>query len=451
MILSPVFFLFAVSCEDFIAVDPPDTSLVQETVFSSDTDAATAMSGMYGDLIQSRVYTSQGILIYAGRYSDLYLNYSSRLDDIEFGESSILPSNGMLRALWQDLYQSVFRTNAIIEGLTTGDVTDSLAIRYQGEARFLRAFTYFHLVNLWGDVPMTTTTETGVNAILPRTNTNLVYDQIIEDLEFGINVLPVEYYSRDGLRSRPTSLVAEAFLSKVNLFMNNWPEAEISASTVLNSGFYALELDLNSVFANSSMETIWHFQSIFETIPTFEGVNLILNFAPPIFGVSLRDAFITEFESSDLRLENWIASVSSDGDTFYYPFKYKVRFGAGPHNELQSAIRLAEIYLIRAEARAQQGNIDGALADLNAVRNRAGLANSTASSQQEVLEAIYQERKFELFSEGASRWLDLVRTGRATSVLQPIKPDWRETAVLWPIPESEFENNPNLGAQNPGY
>ena len=439
------------SCEDFIEIDPPDTSLVQETVFSSDQDAASAISGMYIDLERSFVYSSNGgLLIHTGRYSDIYLNFSDDEDEVEFGESELIPSNGDVSGAWRDLYSSIYSTNVIIEGIQSGQIKDSLAAQYEAEARFLRAYNYFHLVNLWGDVPLTTTSDYRVNATLARSPESLVYDQITQDLRFAIESLPQEYYSINGLRSRPIGLTAQAFLSKVYLFNNNWTEAESAATAVIKSNLFALESDLSNVFSPSSLETIWHLQNTQEFFPTYEGVVLILTFTPPS-DVSLRSDLIQEFDPSDLRLANWIGSISSGTDMFYHPFKYKVRLAGGEPAELQSQIRLAEIHLIRAEARAQQGNLSGALEDLNVVRSRAGLLNSLATTQQQVLDSIYQERKLELFSEGGNRWFDLKRTGRANGVLQSIKPNWRETAVLWPIPEAEFANNSNIGSQNPGY
>ena len=107
--------------------------------------------------------------------------------------------------------------------------------------------------------------------------------------------------------------------------------------------------------------------------------------------------------------------------------------------------------MIRAEARVQQGNISGAQEDLNAVRSRAGLAETTASDQASLLLAIEQERKVELFAELGHRWFDLRRTNRASVILSPLKAEWQDTDMLYPIPVAEFLNNPNLGNQNLGY
>src|SRR5690606_19066848 len=110
----------------------------------------------------------------------------------------------------------------------------------------------------------------------------------------------------------------------------------------------------------------------------------------------------------------------------------------------------AEQYLIRAEARAQLSNIAGAQADLNKIRIRAGLGETLASSQNELLTAILQERRFELFTEHGHRFFDLKRTGNLDNVLGS-KPGWNTTDRLFPLPEKELLLNPNLLPQNPGY
>jgi hypothetical protein len=156
-------------------------------------------------------------------------------------------------------------------------------------------------------------------------------------------------------------------------------------------------------------------------------------------------------EDGDLRRTKWVGEVSDGTQTWYFPFKYKQQFNTGTSLEYSKVFRLAEQYLIRAEARAMTGNISGAQQDLNSVRNRAGLESTTASTSEQLRDAIISERRFELFTEFGHRWFDLRRTGTAEVVLAPIKPGWRNTDLLLPIPESELLANPNLNPQNPGY
>ena len=150
-----------------------------------------------------------------------------------------------------------------------------------------------------------------------------------------------------------------------------------------------------------------------------------------------------------------MTNTSYNGTTFYYPYKYKkgddYSSNPPPPTEYYIVFRLAEQYLIRAEARAQQGNIGGGQADINLIRNRSGLANTIASDKGNLLSAVEHERQIELFAEWGHRWLDLKRTNRADQVLGAIKgASWQSTDKVYPIPQSQIQLNPFL-TQNPGY
>ena len=158
---------------------------------------------------------------------------------------------------------------------------------------------------------------------------------------------------------------------------------------------------------------------------------------------------VDAFESGDQRRDQWIGEVNDGSQTYYFPFKYKIQFAFTPE-EYVVGLRLAEQYLIRAEARAKQGDLIGAQSDLNVIRGRAGLPNSTANNQASLLLAIEQERKVELFTEWGHRWMDLKRTQRIDEILSTLKSNWQVTSALYPIPELDITNNPNI-TQNPGY
>ena len=165
---------------------------------------------------------------------------------------------------------------------------------------------------------------------------------------------------------------------------------------------------------------------------------------------SLYDTLYNSFEATDLRKTNWAGITTVSGKNYYFINKYKVRTGTGA--EYNIALRFAELYLIRGEARAQLANITGAKADIDVVRARAGLSALNASiTQVQLLFAIEQERKVELFGEWGHRWFDLKRTARADAVIGGQKPaTWQSTDVLYPIPENQRMANPSL-TQNPGY
>jgi hypothetical protein len=154
---------------------------------------------------------------------------------------------------------------------------------------------------------------------------------------------------------------------------------------------------------------------------------------------------------------NAAATGTTPATTYYYAYKYKANtaFGSSaPVTEWPIELRLAEQYLIRAEARAQQNNLDGAKSDLNVIRSRASLAATTASTQTDVLAAVAHERQVELFTEWGHRWFDLKRAGKIDAVMgvETSKKGgtWAAYKALVPIPASEILIDHNL-TQNPGY
>jgi len=171
----------------------------------------------------------------------------------------------------------------------------------------------------------------------------------------------------------------------------------------------------------------------------------------------------SDFEPDDLRNVNWVTTVNYDGAPHRIPYKYKIgkKLDNVPQEQLEATVmlRLAEQYLIRAEARAQLGVLNGANSaesDLNIIRNRAGLGNTTAIGQTAMLDAIFKERRIEFFVESGHRWMDMKRTGRINAIMSVVTPikggTWNSDKALMPIPASEILRNPTLhGHQNPGY
>jgi len=276
----------------------------------------------------------------------------------------------------------------------------------------------------------------------------------VSDLLSAQQALPVDYvaaYGYAGNRTRPVQAAASALLARVWLFRQQWALAEAAATTVIDDPRYVLESSLDSVFLASSREAVWQLQPVYDTFATADA-HLFLPAVTGTFTVAtypLTDSLLAGFETGDQRRVHWTGSLKFGPRVFVYPFKYK-QSGFHPGDpEYEMVLRLAEQYLIRAEARARQGNLAGALADLNQVRVRAGLPLSTAVDQLSLLNAIMAERRIELFTEWGHRWLDLQRTGQANAVLQ-VKRGWVTTDLLYPIPGYELLANPNM-TQNPGY
>jgi hypothetical protein len=335
----------------------------------------------------------------------------------------------------------------------------------------MRAFFYFYLVNLYGDVPLLTNPNWQMNLQLSRTPKTQVYQQIITDLTEAQHLLSNQYldvnlqpYTGVPERVRPTSWAATALLARTYLYMGDWVNAEAQATMLINSSLYALT-SLGDAFLKNKTEAIWQLQPVVTAQNTNDAILFLLPASGPnaAFPVYLSSQLLTSFEPGDNRRfkRNWVDSVKVGNVTYYFPYKYKVGKAANVTSlsqltEYLTVLRLGEQYLIRAEAKAQQNNITGALADLNAIRNRAGLPNSTASDKDALLVAILHERQVELFSEWGHRWLDLKRTGKVDAVLSIVRPlkakgaPWQSWMQLYPILYNDILKDPIL-SQNAGY
>ena len=450
------FCVLFISCEDFVEVDFPNNQINSETVFDNAGTATAALTNIYVELRnESGLVTGSpfnGMSSLMGHYADeldLFV-----INGIEpFNINTVLPTNATVSNIWDNAYNAIFAANAIIEGLNNSDaIPQEDKDQLMGEALFIRAFVHFYLVNLFGDIPYIKTTDFEANRDAAKMNVNDIYEAIVLDLLEAKGLLTDIYVS--GERTRPNRGTVSALLARVYLYIGDWANAAAESTSVIdNTALYAWETDLNRVFLRESTTAIWQFRPSTTngfTNNTLEANTFIFVTGPPP-RAALSSSVITSFETGDNRFDNWVGVVTDGTDTWYHAFKYKENTATPTSLEYSILFRLAEQYLIRAEARTQLGNIAGAQADLNIIRTRAGLGNTTAASTNDVLDAILQERQVELFTEHGHRFFDLKRTGRADAVLGPVKPGWNATDILLPIPESELLVNPNLAPQNPGY
>lgn len=445
------------SCEDFVEIDAPRNEIVRATAISDDEAAVAVISGIYTKMQSGRPFTKGEIDRYLGIYADELIPVSNSVDDLEFAASNLLVTNGTSGGIfWNNTFELMLNVNSLIEGLVGNqNVTGETSKQVMGEAKFLRAFFHFYLTNLFGATPIVTTSDVQTNNTISRSPAQEVYQQIITDLLEAKDLMldDFDFVNAQSERIRPNKHAAIALLARTYLYMEDWQKAEEYATQLINNGMFGLEMDLNNVFLATSNEAIWQLQPVlppYYTVP--QAISFILRGAPSIGSTQsfFRDEFKDNFEMGDQRLDNWVGIVSDSGVDYYFSYKYKDR-DQPARDEYSMVFRLAEQYLIRAEARAQQNNIGGARADINTIRNRAGLLGTAANTQASLLTAIEQERQVELFTEWGHRWFDIKRTGRADAVLSPIKPDWRPTNILFPVPENEIGNNPNLLPQNEGY
>jgi hypothetical protein len=318
--------------------------------------------------------------------------------------------------------------------------------RLTGEAKFLRAFYYFYLVNLFDSVPLITTTDYASNVIQARSSRTKIDELISQDLQDAEQALSD---AADQAGSVRPGLSAVHFLqARYFLFQKDWTNALKAANEVLGSSAYSLCSDLDQVFLKGSPETVWQLMPVAPGANTWDGFYYILLFSPS--NVALSPSLLSAFEPGDMRRNKWIDSVSDNGIDYFFPDKYKLKKGIDVL-EYQVVFRLSEMILVRAEAQAALGDLPKADADLNLIRSRAGLPPVSATDLQTFLNYLMHERQVELFTEWGARWFDLKRTGLANSVLSDVKgADWQATDMLFPIPQSEIQNDPNL-VQNEGY
>ena len=439
------------SCKKLITIpDNPPSSITKQQQFADSTTAITAVAGVYTYYIGSGFgYSDAGLTTSCALSADELL-YTQTDDNQQFFNYSLTALNSRIISLWSYPYQSNFQVNSVLEGVNgSANLSASFKKQITAEMEVVRSLYYFNLVNLFGDVPLVTTTDYQVTGHMPRTPAAAVYTRIIRDLTDARSKLTAAYPSAGHIR--PNLYTATALLAKVNLYKGNWQSAYNEADSVIRMGSFSLEPNLNKVFLDGSSEAIWQ-------IPAnqgYYGVDDAHTFLPGYPGAPLNYLLTTHllnaFESGDKRLQNWATTATVSGNTVYYPSKYKNVSATSTPTEDLMVLRLADIYLVRAEAAAHLNNFTQALADVNAIRARAGLAASTAGANQTaVLAAIAQERRIELFCEWGNRWFDLKRTGTAAAVLGAEKTGFTANAALYPVPQSQILLNNSL-TQNPGY
>ncbi len=443
-------------CEDYVEIEIPDHKIVKETVFDNEETASRAIKGIYNELFRASFSSGwrSSVTVLAGLSSDILEPVNPENSYSEFQQNEISPGNSANFELWSSAYNIIYMTNSVLEGLENSQsLSESVRLNLEGEARFVRAFTYFYLTNLYGDVPLVLSTDYRVNSVILRDPAEAVYAQIITDLDTAIEYLDEEY--KDSDRTNVNVFAAIAMRARVALFMGNWELSEDLSSQIIDeANLYQLLPELHDVFLANSREAIWQISPIGRgNILTSTGEGQVF-IGGSFSSIKLNSDFVHSFQPTDNRLLNWIGHYENTTRNFYFPYKYKDRSSLSNITEYSMVLRLAEQFLIRAEARVQQGMFTEAISDLNRIRERAGeeLIESSNDNlgKEEILDLIMEERKKELFAEWGHRWFDLKRTGKAGDVFSQKTSYWMPTDVFYPIPEQERMRNPKID-QNAGY
>lgn len=447
-VLFCVALTIAAGCDNVLEPDPVDL-LTNDIVLNEPGDVGNVEIGLYSafrNIIPSTVIAGDftaDMLIHNGTFSQYR----------ELGTKQISSANASVATLWASIYNTVYIANFILERLPEVEgVSTTQRNQVMGTAHFLRGYAYFVALYTFGGVPLVTTTDIETNRNIPRASTDDILELIQDDYDEGLSSLP-DQPTDPGYAGKNA---ARAALARLHLYLGNWSDAEDFASTVIESGDYELETSFETVVTEDFPS-----ESIFEVAyTTTDDPGTDSN-------IGLNNLFVGRREIIPSNEVVLALSSSESGDRFSsISFDLNslngtdngwsvVNYGtADANNNNVVVFRLPEMYLIRAEARANQDHVTGsnsAQEDINVLRTRAEAVQVTAVSKSQMLRIIEEERRYELAFEG-HRWYDLVRTGRASAVMSAFSANWKDAYEKWPIPQREIQNNPALvGNQNPGY
>jgi len=392
------------------------------------------------------------------------------LDALTFSSTS--PS---FQEVWEGHYQAINRANQALKYIPLLDKADSsLKNRLIGEAKFLRAFSYFILVRSYGDVPLVDkvfeNSEEDRTMVFTRRSKADIYAFIESDLQAAIASLPVKNAYTGSNAGRASKGAAHALLAKVFLYEKKWQQVIDQCDQVVGYSLTPNFQDIYKVSGENNAESIFEIQG--KGGPSQPGIQQYSQvqgargaggwgwgFNTP--SQSLVDAFNSEGDTE--RRDATIIFRNStlyDGRVIpatvenpYYNYKaYSSAFTGDDDSDANIRyLRYSEVLLMKAEAMNELGQTSNAANYLNQVRNRAGLANTTATTQANMKTAIYKERRLELAMEH-DRWFDLIRTGQAQAAMAANGKTFKVgTHEVFPIPNKFILEAKGLAAQNPGY
>lgn len=432
-------------CKKLIEIDPPTNELTKDKVLLDSATANAAMVNPYA-LLEQRVAPD------LGKFLSVYTDeLTATANNQEYNESRLNALTTINYNVWGFFYQVIYQCNDLLEQLNKPSPLSNSQVKSMiGEASFLRAFCYFYLVNLYDKVPLILVTDVNQTRRALQSGQGSVYQIILSDLKVAKENLSATYVGTGKVRANKWA--ASALLARVYLYRKEFAMAEKEAGEVIDCGLYTPLSSITEVYKAGSKENIlqlWNSKGY-----VMDATDLLppQSTTAPNFLVTTN--LYNSFEANDLRKINWMGTVTetsgSTATTYHYLNKYKNNASSTSTPEYLSVLRLTEQYLIRAEARAWQGKITAALADINVVRNRAGLNDIDSGDQTSLILAVETERKHELIADWGDRFINLKRTGRLNEIMFAYKPTWQVTAGTLPIPQLEITYNSNL-IQNPGY
>jgi hypothetical protein len=452
----------ATSCKKEL-YQTPTTSKDLSKFLTTQAETEEYVTAVYGTLQSTGLY---GLYLpaFAEIPSDNTFDQVPSNDNGNYGQLdqfTTIASNDIVETTWRDAYQGIQKANVVLNRIDKIAYTDpAVKQARKGEMLFIRALLYFNIVRLYGDVPLVTTETTDPNQYfgLGRQPVAKVYDQIKTDLSAAISLLP-DASTQSG---RVIKTAAEALLGKVYLTLKDYAGAQTQLLAVVNSGKHVLLSKPQDVFAVSNennKEIIFAVQFTSGLNGNSEGSLMFQQFSPSATVTGAKGhnlptlSLYNLYAANDLRKGVYVTLAPTGA-----PFDNKLSAPTtiitdGPSDYV--VIRYADVLLMLAEAENELGNTNPAAGYVNSIRTRAGLANTTASTQASLRDAIALERRLELIGE-SQRWFDLLRTGTAVTVMNKWFKDNNilitidDHNLLMPVPQSQINTDPAI-KQNPGY
>jgi len=448
------------SCD--VLEEKPESIITTGNFFKTKADALAALTAAYAPLGQNG-FKARNYAIMGEIPTDNMFPLNNNNDRVTLDNYVQTSQNVVLRETWQTFYSGITRSNVVISRVPAIDMDQVLKDRIIGEAKFLRAFYYFQLVQYWGKLPLVVTeVKSLADVTYPvRAEVDEIYAQIIDDFKDAEAKLPVTYPASDNARA--TQGAAKAFLAKVYLTRKQYDLAAAKAKEVMSAPFsYALWADYADVYkiANEfGKEYIFDVSFVGGSVGD-QGGALIAFFAQENNNVQGRGfgsfkptpELYNSFTPTDKRLPVFFTKGT---DNLYYCNKWvdPTSTTANTSGNNYPLMRYADVVLMYAEAYNKlNAPVDGneAYAAVNSIRARAGLTPLAGLTQDQLNDAILNERRLELCFEG-HRWFDLIRTETFLPVLQGKGYPATAKDMLMPVPQFEIDINTNLLPNNPDY
>ena len=490
-------FISFSSCVDL--EEKPVGLLAPETLFQTPRDVEVAIFGAYGWIASERLYGRQFVSALMLRSDMVDIgDRGTPAERQQVNDFNMDANNGMIRSFWPYWYQTISAVNAAIAGAESLGESDNVVNPLIAEARFVRAFSYYHLVRVFDDIPYINTFVRDPQSLadISKTPAAEVYQEILSDFQFAKEWLPDTW--PNGIKSRPTKGTAASYLASVHMTLENFSQAYTEAKWVIDNKDrfgYALEPDYQNLFRALLGDRPEHIFTVDFLGSQNGGGGANDDLMAPMTGVRGADhqgwsvlvpsmQVFNEWDDRDYR--KWVSfddSIAVDGvlvpytqfDNTQRPHiaKYS-RYpgnasGDGRYSDINyPAFRYAEVLLIAAEAGAEANGVSEELEGyVNQIRQRArnwgGESTGTfpenvptGLSKDDFVDLVLEERRIELSFE-FKRWYDIKRRRLGEQVFHG--PNAREPHAnfnpqrdyLFPLPARDLDINPNLRPQNPGY